>query len=150
MASDSQRARKFNPRPYARGDRPVPPPTIRADSTTPLREGRPIRRPHRPYQPKLTTTPLREGHRRADESRNCATSQHVSIHAPTRGATDMAGAAREFPFTVSIHAPTRGATDRNSFKAICVKEYKFYLREAILSTVKIPPQFILDKNKLTE
>ena len=39
---------------------------------------------------------------------------NVSIHAPTRGATIAAAVARLHKGTVSIHAPTRGATRHSS------------------------------------
>ena len=35
--------------------------------------------------------------------------EYISIHAPTRGATENCKCS-EFPLTISIHAPTRGAT----------------------------------------
>ena len=46
---------------------------------------------------------------------------HVSIHAPTRGATH-GGHRRELQLQVSIHAPTRGATVTRFFEAL---EYLF-------------------------
>ena len=35
---------------------------------------------------------------------------NISIHAPTRGATDYVGIERLVCLVISIHAPTRGAT----------------------------------------
>ena len=56
-----------------------------------------------------STLPRRErhfGHIR--NSRNL----HISIHAPTKGATPNASAICRISFSISIHAPTKGATFR--------------------------------------
>ena len=37
---------------------------------------------------------------------------HISIHAPTKGATPNASAICRISFSISIHAPTKGATFR--------------------------------------
>ena len=49
-----------------------------------------------------------------DMCAECAEKHVISIHAPTRGATVMR-LLKRFPQEISIHAPTRGATSVNSF-----------------------------------
>ena len=49
-------------------------------------------------------------HERSDDGTGCSQcSREISIHAPTRGATDKL-IAKGVPDKISIHAPTRGAT----------------------------------------
>ena len=76
----------FNPRPCARGDYPSW-----------------MSRPRARFQ----STPLCEGRRDAKLRKKRL--DHVSIHAPVRGATDL-DKALQFLEWVSIHAPVRGAT----------------------------------------
>ena len=98
----------FNPRPYERGDIVVERGYISQEfQSTPLREGRPFSESSQSSSKAFQSTPLREGRlERADDDHVQAT---VSIHAPTRGATDGRWSSWQRPL-VSIHAPTRGAT----------------------------------------
>ena len=96
---------------------------------TPLREGRRVRRKNSAQQKKFQFTPLREGRRTRRRSRQGLS---ISIHAPPRGATRLAGCVEDRAFyfnsrpsargderlhvgtgissPISIHAPPRGAT----------------------------------------
>ena len=79
---------------------------IKTFRSTPPREGRPgqlavVQRPVR-----FRSTPPREGR---PDTGNASRNSYVSIHAPTRGATERGLHFRCLQL-VSIHAPTRGAT----------------------------------------
>ena len=52
-------------------------------------------------------------------------SYHVSIHAPTRGATRVSPIVYGWDLTVSIHAPTRGATNSISASLIDLSQFQF-------------------------
>ena len=59
-----------------------------------------------------STLPRRE---RPDEERTVIRVSPISIHAPTKGATDS-GVNYKPEYAISIHAPTKGATDWESYE----------------------------------
>ncbi len=109
---------RFNPRPYTRGD--IEKVLYKYDElfqSTPLHEGRHNRwRLHPRWFLGFNPRPYTRG-----DTKTCANipSLSVSIHAPTRGATQHSRGFRQ-ACHVSIHAPTRGATRVRLFRSVII------------------------------
>ena len=112
----------FNSRPYARGD-----PLLQRSShcensnfnSRPYARGDSVHCMIRTSIQIFQFTPLREG--RLSPLHDKDINPDISIHAPTRGATEKIG--KPIPENIiSIHAPTRGAT---LGRAICKKAHSF-------------------------
>ena len=99
----------FNPRSYKRSDHDLLLQKLcqlKFQSTL-LQEERRSRSEAWGHVPKFQSTLLQEERHNTDDA--CTDGLHISIHAPTRGAT-MIIWIKSAALHISIHAPTRGAT----------------------------------------